>query len=144
METNGIIAVANCADGTHDGNCTFIASQNLNVRNLLVSFDETSVGSPARVRPCSAGGLPIGVATDEVEAGQAVNVHFLGGGETVSMVAAEPIDPGAVLVASDGGKVEEFADEGEVHLVGIAIGSAISAGDRFEVLPHVSVPLSME
>ena len=141
MGTNNIITIANCADGTHDGNCTFIAAQALGERYLLVSLDS---GGNRRVKPCGEGELPIGVATDEAEVGGAVNVHFIGGSETILAVAAESITAGTIVTAAENGRVCAPANEGEHYLFGIAIGSALGVGERIEILPYVPSTVVIE
>ncbi|MDR2667618.1 MAG: DUF2190 family protein [Puniceicoccales bacterium] len=142
MKKNGAIVIANCADGTHDGNCTFIAVEPLTERYLLVTMDGT-VGN-GKVKPCGEGELPIGVATDEAEANDAVNVHFLGGSETIIAVAAAPISAGTIVAPAENGKVSAPESEGDHYLIGIAVGSAASAGDRIEILPNVPPALTIE
>ncbi|MDR0679312.1 MAG: DUF2190 family protein [Puniceicoccales bacterium] len=122
--------IANCAAGTHGGDCTFIASNPFPTRHLLATFD----GVTGKVKPCGATNLPIGTATDEVETDEPVNVHFLGGNGTVLMVAAGAINQGSLLAPAAGGKVQAGTDA--FLRIGIAIGAAQAAGDRIEVLPY--------
>ncbi|MDR2664454.1 MAG: DUF2190 family protein [Puniceicoccales bacterium] len=129
MEKEHLLTAANCADGIHGGDCTFIASAPFPVRHLLACFD----GTGGKIKPCGASNLPIGTVTDEATTDDAVNVHFLGGNGTALMVAAGAIARGAILAPAANGKVQ-VATSGLLR-VGIAIGDAQGADDRLEVLP---------
>ncbi|MDR0340389.1 MAG: DUF2190 family protein [Puniceicoccales bacterium] len=131
MKKKHLLKIANCAAGTHGGDCTFTASESFSVRHLLACFD----GITGKVKPCGVSNVPIGTVTDEAAVGDPVNVRFIGGNGTVLMVAAGAIQPGALLAPAAAGKVQ--VGSGAFIRLGIAIGSAQAAGDQIEVLPHL-------
>jgi hypothetical protein len=88
-----------------------------------------------KVRLAGDGDRPIGVASDEAEAGELTNVDFLGGAQTRLMVAATPVAIGDGLVVAAEGKVIPIPDEaGSYQQVGRALTSAAVQGERVEVL----------
>jgi hypothetical protein len=136
MEEQKTITVANCSYGTHDTNCTFTAAEQFPERHLLVCFaDSSAIGS---VKLCGVDDNPIGTATDEADAGDPVNVHFLGGSETLLMVAASSITQGSILAPAADGRVRVLPESGSFPRIAVAIGSAALGGERLETLPGVA------
>ncbi|MDR3117377.1 MAG: hypothetical protein LBT98_02295 [Puniceicoccales bacterium] len=131
---------SNVADGTHAGSCTLTAGEALPRRHLLVAL----AGEAGTVKVAGAADLPIGTVDDEAVAGDPIAVQFLGGGRTLTMVAAEPIPQGAELAVGAGGKVQALATAaGSYVQVGLALAGAVAEGEPLEVLSRFPQKLTI-
>lgn len=124
---------ANVATGTHAGGITKNLEQAASTRYLLGKPGS----SVAEVNLCGAADQPLGVITDEGEAGDPVNVALLiAASTTLLMIASEPIAAGSRIYTDANGKVQnEPAAPGDYYEVGIALTAASANGDAFEVCP---------
>lgn len=126
-------AFANVATGTHEGGITKTLEQAAASRHLL-----GAQGSAAnQVDLCGAGERPLGVITDEGDAGDPVNVALIGvTPNTLLMVASEPISLGSAVYTAANGKIQnQPTTGGDYYLVGHALTPAAADGDRLEVSP---------
>jgi hypothetical protein len=131
---------SNVADGTHAGSCTLTASEALPQRYLLVAF----AADAGAVKVAGTTDLPIGTVADEAAGGDPIAVQLLGGGRTLTMVAAEPIPQGAELACAGGGKVKILPATAGSHVqVGLAMASAVAADEPLEVLPRFPQKLTI-
>ncbi|MDR1456449.1 MAG: DUF2190 family protein [Puniceicoccales bacterium] len=130
MKKEKQIIFANVAEGTHEGNITFLAAEPIEMAHVLVALQGNTV------HPAAAGELPIGVVTDEAEAADdPINVQLLGSGSTVLISAADPISSGTFVVGTANGKIIPLPSEsGTYRVVGIALTTATMAGEVVEVL----------
>jgi hypothetical protein len=129
MKKEKQIIFANVAEGTHEGNITFLAGVPIEIAHVLVALQGNTV------HPAAAGELPIGVVTDEAAEGDPVNVQLLGGGFTTQISAAGPISSGTFVVGTANGKIiPQPSTSGTYRVVGIALGTATMAGEMVEVL----------
>ncbi|MDR2677768.1 MAG: DUF2190 family protein [Puniceicoccales bacterium] len=130
MKKEKEIIFANVAEGTHEGNITFLAAAPIETAHVLVALQGNAV------HPTAAGELPIGVVTDEADAAEdPVNVQLLGGGATALIGAADPISAGTFVVGTANGKIIPLPSApGTYRVVGIALSSATMAGEVVEVL----------
>ncbi|MDR0727680.1 MAG: DUF2190 family protein [Puniceicoccales bacterium] len=130
MKKEKQIIFANVAEGTHEGNITFLAAAPISTAHVLVALQGNAV------HPTAAGELPIGVVTDEAEAAEdPVNVQLLGGGSTTLISAAGPISSGTFVVGTANGKIIPLPSTSGTHrVVGIALSTATMAGEMVEVL----------
>jgi hypothetical protein len=124
------VIFSNIAEGTHQGNITYIAGEVIDAPNRLVALAD------GKITVADGGVLPIGSVTDEAEdAGDFVNVHLLGGNGTVIFVASSAIEQGSLLYGVNGGKVSSSpTGSGDFFCVGIALNAALADGDLVETL----------
>jgi hypothetical protein len=131
---NGVVRLANIAEGTHAGNITKAVDAAITERFLLAKIGSAS----DRVAVAGAADTPIGVITDETAAiGDLVNVALLGSvPSTVRMVASGAITQGSLLEPAASGRVQTLSGGvGTHHVVGRALDAASNAGDVIEVDP---------
>jgi hypothetical protein len=120
---------SNSAGGTRENSCTMRAADALERRNLLVMF----AADPGSVQMADGTNLPIGTVNDEAAEGDPVAVQLLGGARTLSMVAADGIAQGNLLVCTTSGMVTTLpSDAGSYVQVGMAMGPA-AADESVEV-----------
>lgn len=128
------LALANIAEGTHEGAITKLADAAITTRFLLVKFG-TNVN---HIAANDASDCPLGVCTDEPTADEApVNVDLLGcGAWTRKVVASEAIDYNEDVYTAASGKVQdEPTAAGTYYHIGRAIQSASADGDVIEIVP---------
>lgn len=104
-------------------------------RNALVKF------SNGKVVACKAAELPLGVAQDNVAAGERVAVKLLGNATgTIIGIASETISQGDVLYAVADGKVAKTkpTTSGTHYQIGYALTSAV-ADSELEIQHHTPV-----
>jgi hypothetical protein len=119
------LILSNVAEGTHAGNITKVAAGPITQKYLLCKLD----GETGNVSIASASDQPIGIATDEAEANDFVNIALLGACDTVKMTVASNVGAGAIIVADANGKVQELpAATGTYYQVGIALAKADANG----------------
>lgn len=118
------IVLSNVAEGTHTGNITKCADGAIPQKFLLGKL--TTEGKIA-----VAGGkdTPIGVITDEAEAGEFVNIALLGANDTIKMTADGAISAGTIVVPAENGKIKALPAQSGTYLqIGVALHSAASGG----------------
>jgi len=130
---------ANIAQGTHAGYTTVTAASAFSGKFLLAKANST----PGQVDVCGASDCPVGVATDEADAGDPLALKILGvSPQSVLLTASGAISAGAFLYAAASGKVQgEPTSAGTYYLVGRALTAATGAGDQLEVETCVPVKL---
>jgi len=122
---------ANVAAGVHEGGITKTLEQAAASRHLLGKAGSAS----DEVDLCGASDRPMGVITDEGDAGDPVNISLLGvSNSTQLMVASEPITAGSPVYTAANGQVQNQPTvTGDYYLVGFALTAAASAGEQIEV-----------
>lgn len=125
---------ANVAVGTHPGRLTRTLAAAVSERYTLVK----SGSALNTVEPCQAGDQPLGIATDTGTTGESINVNLPGtGAQTQLLVAASAIFEGDLVYVANGGRVQRLPNTaGTFFEVGVALGSAASAGELVEVATH--------
>jgi hypothetical protein len=126
------IALANIAEGTHEGSITRLTDAAVATRYLLAT-----VGSDAaHAAICAANGIPIGVFTDEAAAAEAnIAIELLGVSKrTLLVVASEAITAGEHVYTAADGKVQDLPTvAGTYYEVGVALTAASGDGVLLEV-----------
>jgi len=131
------LALANIAEGTHEGVVTRKTDAAVTTRNLLGKNGSDA----AHVAAAGANDLPIGVITDEAaDAEESVAVALLGVSKrTLLLVAVEAISAGAPVYTAANGKVQDLpAGAGTYYEVGLALSAATADGDLIEVATCVA------
>jgi len=126
------MAMANIAEGTHEGSISKKADAVVTTRYLLGKEGTDD----DHVAVCGVADEPKGVLTDEVKAAEDhVAVELLGiSKRTLLMVASEALDAGERLYTAAGGKVQnEPGVAGTYWMVGIALTDAGADSDTVEV-----------
>ncbi|MDR0679727.1 MAG: DUF2190 family protein [Puniceicoccales bacterium] len=119
------LILSNVAEGTHAGNITKVAAEPITQKYLLCKLD----GETGNVSIASASNQPIGVATDEADANDFVNIALLGACDTIKMTTSGVVQAGTIVVADAGGKVKGLpAATGTYYQVGIALAKADANG----------------
>jgi len=124
---------SNIAEGTHeDGLITRTLDSAITTKHLLGKRGD----SAGDIDICGASEMPIGIITDEGDAGDNTAVQLLGcAGGTVKMVASGTIVAGEVVYTAAAGKVQDLpTDAGTYYHVGVAV-TAASDGEEFEAVP---------
>jgi len=112
-------AFANIAEGTHAGQITMTAAEQIISPNLLVKAD-----SQGCVKIANAGEKPIAVTQDSAENGDILAVYLPGcASSTVLCVAASSIQNGDTVYGSVAGKVTSTPVAG-AYKIGIALNDA--------------------
>lgn len=126
------MALANIAEGTHEGSITRKTDAAVSTRYLLAKQ-----GTDAdHVAACGAAEVPLGVFTDEASAAEEYTAVELIGvtKRTVLMVASEAIDAGEQVFTAASGKVQDTTvGANTTYLVGTALTAATADGDLIEV-----------
>ena len=123
--------LSNISEGTHEDAVSKCVKKAISTRYVLVSIADD--GSEM-VDICTSAGMPIGVVTDEAEAGEEVNVDLLGCSRTLNIRAGGAISAGELLTIGESGTAVSMPTEtGTYTCIGIAMTSA-SAGGCVEAL----------
>jgi hypothetical protein len=132
--TRRLVALANIAEGTHEGVITKLADGAITTRFLV-----GKAGSDIHhVVACGASDDPIGVIEDEASAAEdAMAVALFGAsGRTLKVVASEPITAGVRVYTAANGKVQDLPEgAGTYYLLGRALQAAGADGDVIEIDP---------
>ncbi|MDR0595822.1 MAG: DUF2190 family protein [Puniceicoccales bacterium] len=119
------LILSNVAEGTHAGNITKVAAGPITQKYLLCKLD----GGTGNVSIAGASDQPIGVATDEADANDFVNIALLGACDTVKMVASGAVQAGTIVIVDAGGKVRGLpVASGTYYQVGVALAGADTNG----------------
>lgn len=133
-----MIALANVAEGTHEGSITKRADAALAVPYLLVKH-----GSDGNhIAACGASDIPFGVAQEDPAAAEdPLTVEILGlSKRSLLMVASEAITVGEAVFTAASGKVQNLpVAAGTYYQVGYAMTAAGADGDTVEVQHHAPI-----
>lgn len=125
------LAFCNIAEGTHAGNLTMTAGENIDTANLVVTLGAL----PNEILIAGATSKPIGICNDEASFGEPINVELGGCAEsTIICHCAVNVNSGDYLYTASAGKVSNIATAGS-YKIGIALHNA-NAGCPVEVDPQ--------
>ena len=128
---NPRIALANIAEGTHEGAVGKIADAAIGTRYLLGKFGTDDF----HVNIAGAADIPFCTMPDEAAVGKRIQCHILGVFQgSLLMVASEAITAGEHVYAAANGKVQDLpAAPGTYWEVGLALTAAGADTDLIEV-----------
>lgn len=120
----GTSAFCNIAEGTHAGNVTMLAGEDIETSNLIV---KTGVNGN-EIMIANATDKPLGVCDDQGHKGDVLNVKLAGSAESTFMcVCSSGASFGDVLYTSANGKVSTIP-AGGAYKVGIALCDCAANG----------------
>ncbi len=122
--TRKSVCFCNIAEGTHAGNITMTAGEDIEAQNLLVKAGT----SENEIKIAGVGDRPIGVCNDQGAKGDVLNVVLPGSAEsTIMCVCSSGASYGDALYTAANGKVSTIAADG-AYKVGIALCGCASNG----------------
>ena len=124
------LILSNSVVGTHTGTVTKNTSEAITQKYLLCKLS-----SNGTVAIAGDSDTPIGVITDEADAGGIVNVALLGGSDTLKIIAGSQITAGSKIYAGAAGKAASTGTE----MIGIALTGASAAGVEIEFVSCLPV-----
>jgi hypothetical protein len=130
---------SNIAQGTHAGYVTVTAASAFTSKYLLAKADATA----GQIDICGVSDCPVGIATDEADAGDPVALKILGvSPQSVLVTANGALSAESYLYTAANGEVQtEPTAAGTYYLIGRALTAATTAGDLIEAETCVPVKL---